>query len=215
MPVLFRVFATTPSLARGCQPSLPETGRQSRNRQTRIFPFFIFSLGIRHAGETTSRLLARTYGTLEHFREMMVESSDVNSSAWADLLDIDGIGGTAASSVSGFFSGDHGARLIDNLLGAGVEVLPMEAPSSNSAITGKIVVFTGTLERMSRGEAKASAEMMGAKVSGSVSAKTDILVAGPGAGSKLKKAEEHGVRVLTEDQWIEMISAKSADSADL
>lgn len=168
---------------------------------------FLFALGIRHVGESTSRLLARQYGTLEALRSAMETSAGRDSDAWRELIEVDGIGEIAAASITGFFASEDGRGIVDRLLGAGVTVTPVTAPVASSAITGKIVVFTGALERMSRAEAKASAEILGAKVSGSVSAKTDILVAGPGAGSKLEKAKSLGIDVLSEEEWLNLVAS--------
>ena len=164
----------------------------------------IYALGIRHVGETTARILARSYGTFENFRAAMIEAVDRDGEAFADLDNINGIGEVVANAVVEFFAEHHNIEVIDELL-AQITPLPYEAEAVDSPVAGKTVVFTGTLERMSRSEAKARAERLGAKVAGSVSAKTDYVVAGPGAGSKLKKAEELGLAVLDEDAWFELI----------
>lgn len=165
---------------------------------------FIFALGIRHVGETTARLLARSYGTLEHLEKEMRAAADRGSEAWANLLAIDGIGKVVGEALVDFFAEGHNLEALQALKVAGVDPRPMEQQETGSPIAGKTIVFTGTLERMSRSEAKARAEQMGARVSGSVSAKTDLVVAGPGAGSKLAKAQQLGVETITEDQWMEM-----------
>lgn len=165
---------------------------------------FIFALGIRHVGETTARLLARTYGTAEAFVAAMEAARDRDGEAHADLLAIDGIGEVVAEAVVDFFAEPHNRTVVDGLL-AEVSPQPLAAAASSSPMAGKTVVFTGALERMTRNEAKARAESLGAKVSGSVSAKTDIVVAGPGAGSKLKKAEELKLQVMSEDDWLALI----------
>jgi DNA ligase (NAD+) len=166
---------------------------------------FIYALGIRHVGETTARLLARSYGTLEAFREAMVAAHDPESDAYADLDNIDGIGPTVADAVIEFFAESHNLEVLDALLKE-VTPLPYERrETKQSPVSGKTVVFTGTMERLSRSEAKVMAERYGAKVSGSVSAKTDYVVAGEAAGSKLKKAQEFGVTVLTEDEWFDLV----------
>ena len=164
---------------------------------------FIFALGIRHVGETTGRLLARTYGTIDAFVEAMEKAGDTESDAYKELVAVDGIGDVVAEAVAQFFAEAHNRDVLSALLEE-VSPSPLEQADTSSEVAGKTVVFTGTLERMTRSEAKARAEGLGAKVSGSVSAKTDFLVAGPGAGSKLKKAEELGVTVLTEDDWLAM-----------
>jgi DNA ligase (NAD+) len=165
---------------------------------------FIFALGIRHVGETNARLLARSYGTLEHFVEEMEAAADPQSEAWRSLTAIDGVGDVLAGALIDFFAEKHNRRVLKALAEAGVEAMPLAAQETSSPIAGKTVVFTGSLERMTRSEAKARAEQMGAKVAGSVSAKTDLVVAGPGAGSKLAKAAELGIEVISEDEWMEM-----------
>ena len=165
---------------------------------------FIFGLGIRHVGETNARLLARSYGTLENFVEQMRAAADPESEARAELLSIDGVGEVLAEALTDFFAEKHNRDVIEGLKKAGVRAVPLEAQQTDSPIAGKTVVFTGSLERMTRSEAKARAEQMGAKVAGSVSAKTDLVVAGPGAGSKITKARELGIEVIDEDAWMEM-----------
>ena len=165
---------------------------------------FIFALGIRHVGETTAKLLGRHYGSFASLREAMIKAGEGDSDSWQDLLGIDGIGAVVARSIVDFFREQHNEDVLDALL---AEVAPQEAEAvqTDSSISGKTVVFTGSLERLSRTEAKNQAESLGAKVSGSVSKKTDILVAGPGAGSKLKKAQELEITIMTEDDWIALI----------
>ncbi|MEI2383759.1 NAD-dependent DNA ligase LigA [Breoghania sp. JC706] len=166
---------------------------------------FIYALGIRHVGEGNAKLLARAYGSWGAFAEAMREAADHASGAWTDLNNIDGIGEIVAEAVVQFFAEAHNRQALEALL-AQVTPLDMAAPASEgSPVAGKTVVFTGSLERLSRDEAKAMAERLGAKVAGSVSKKTDLVVAGPGAGSKLKKAEEHGVEVISEDAWFELV----------
>jgi len=169
-------------------------------RRTVALDRFIFALGIRHVGETTARALARAYETAEHFREQMVAAGKMEGDAWNELNAIDGIGEVVAEAVVQFFAEPHNRDVVDELL-KHVTVTALEARSTTSPVAGKTVVFTGALERMTREEAKAMAERLGAKVSGSVSKKTDLLVAGPGAGSKLKDAEKHGVEVIDENEW--------------
>jgi DNA ligase (NAD+) len=160
----------------------------------------INALGIRHVGETTARLIARHYRTIGAFLKSM-ESED----AKAELESLEGIGGVVAEAIWDFFDEPHNRKALNRLL-EWLDVQPMAAPARSSPVSGKTVVFTGTLEKMTRQEAKARAESLGAKVSGSVSAKTDIVVAGPGAGSKLKEAQKHNVQVLDEDSWLKLIS---------
>lgn len=186
-------------------------------RRTIALDRLLFALGIRHVGQTTARLLAYTYGTLEAFLEAMTaaaedssgdssgDSGDEPGDARQDLLAIDGIGPKVAEAVVDFFREPHNRQLVDDLR-AMLTVEAVDRPADASPVAGKTVVFTGTLERMTRHEAKARAEALGAKVAGSVSRKTDYLVAGPGAGSKLKKATELGVAVLDEQQWLDLIA---------
>lgn len=165
---------------------------------------FIFALGIRHIGEISARLLARHFGSIENLQSQMMAILQGDMLARAEIEAIDGVGDIMVEALLGFFAEAHNRQSIEALLQAGVTPQALPEAAQDTAIAGKTIVFTGTLEKMTRAEAKARAEAMGAKVAGSVSAKTDILVAGPGAGSKLKKAEELGLDVLSEDQWIEM-----------
>ena len=160
---------------------------------------FIFALGIRHVGETTARLLARNFGTLDE----LVASME-SDHALEDLDAIGGIGETVAQEIAEFFRERHNRQVVARLMKA-VHARPLERVKADSPVSGKTVVFTGTLEKMTRNEAKARAESLGAKVAGSVSAKTDLVVAGPGAGSKLKQARSLGVQVIDEDGWLELI----------
>ncbi len=165
---------------------------------------FILSLGIRHVGETTASLLARTFGTFGALRVAAREAA-ASPDPHAVFPRIGGIGDTVLQAVLSFFANERNEAVIDALL---ERVTPREyvvASAADSPVAGLTVVFTGTLERRSRSEVKASAERLGAKVTDSVSAKTDILVAGPGAGSKLKKAQELGIRTLSEDEWFALI----------
>jgi DNA ligase (NAD+) len=165
----------------------------------------IYSLGIRHVGETNARLLARHYGTLEAFEQGVIAAGEgEDSEAFQELTTIGGIGDVVAEAIVEFFKEKKNRGAVQRLLQE-ITVTPMEQVKRDSPVGGKTVVFTGALEKMTRDEAKAMAERLGAKVSGSVSKKTDILVAGPGAGSKLKEAQKHGVKVLTEDEWFKLI----------
>ncbi|MEP1442961.1 MAG: NAD-dependent DNA ligase LigA [Hyphomicrobiales bacterium] len=166
---------------------------------------FIFGLGIRHIGDTTAKTFAKTYGSFEALREAAIAAKDSESEAFQDLVNIDGIGETAANALVEFVNEPHNAAVLDQLLDE-VTPIPPEAADENSPVAGKTVVFTGSLEQMSRDEAKAMAERLGAKVAGSVSKKTDLLVAGPGAGSKLKKAVELGIDTVDEQGWFDLIS---------
>lgn len=166
---------------------------------------FIFALGIRHVGETTAKLLARSYGSYAAFAEAMQAAGSKFGDAWNDLNSIDGIGEVVAASIVEFFKEPRNLEVVERLLS---EVTPLDAEAavvSDSPVAGKTVVFTGSLERFTRDEAKARAEGLGAKVAGSVSKKTDYVVAGPGAGSKLDKARELGVEVMSEDEWLALI----------
>lgn len=165
---------------------------------------FINALGVRHVGEETARLLANTYGSWVALRSAIESAVDEGGEAREAMLAIDGLGDSAVDALVRFFDEDHSAAALDRLL-AYVTVVDAEQADSDSSVAGKTVVFTGALERFTRDEAKARAQSLGAKVAGSVSGKTDYLVAGPGAGSKLKKAQDLGVEVLTEDQWLSLI----------
>jgi DNA ligase (NAD+) len=166
---------------------------------------FIYALGIPHVGETTARLLARHFGTFEALREAARAGVDPASEARAEITTIGGIGAVVADAVIEFFKEAHNEEMLDALL-AEVTVEPMEAAATaSSPVAGQTVVFTGSLEQMTREEAKAMAERLGAKVAGSVSKKTDLVVAGPGAGSKLAKAAEFGVKVVDEDGWFALV----------
>lgn len=173
-------------------------------RRTIDIDRFIFGLGIRHVGETNARLLARSYGTLDHFIEEMEKAADTESDARRDLMSIDGVGEVLAEALIDFFAEEHNREVLQSLKDARVVAVPLPPQETTSPVAGKTVVFTGSLERMTRAEAKARAEQLGAKVAGSVSAKTDLLVAGADAGSKLTKAAALGVKVISEDEWIEM-----------
>jgi DNA ligase (NAD+) len=167
---------------------------------------FILALGIRHVGETTAAAFAKTFSTIENFRETGLKAAAYEGEIDDVFPSINGIGDTVRQSVLDFFSNERNVRAFDDLLEF-VRPRPyVVTVSAHSEVAGKTVVFTGSLEKMTRSEAKAMAERNGAKVAGSVSANTDILVAGPGAGSKLKKAEELGLRVLTEDEWFELVT---------
>ncbi len=164
---------------------------------------FLYALGIRHIGQENARLLARHYLTMAALKEAMAAAQDPESEARRDLLDIDGIGPKVAAALLDFFGEALNLAVVDDLLSE-VTVTDFEPPRMDTSIAGKTLVFTGTLEKMSRDEAKARAQAMGAKVAGSVSKKTDLVIAGPGAGSKLAQAQALGVVVIDEDAWIEM-----------
>lgn len=168
---------------------------------------FIYALGIRHVGETTARDLANAYHTWEAFR-VAVEAAVAgghDSDAYRDIDNIEGIGETVVDALIAFFSEPHNTRAVDDLL-AEITIEPFaRVVTTTSPVAGKTVVFTGSLERLTRSEAKAQAERLGAKVAGSVSKKTDYVVAGADAGSKLGKARELGVTVMTEDEWLQLL----------
>jgi DNA ligase (NAD+) len=164
----------------------------------------IFSLGIRHVGDSSAGLLANHYGSWDTFEAAMTRATVGEGAAWDALTSIDGVGAVMATSLITAMQQDAERASIDALV-AQLDVQDAVAASSDSPVAGKIVVFTGTLEKMTRAEAKGRAEALGAKVSGSVSAKTDILVAGPGAGSKARKAADLGVQTMDEDSWLTLI----------
>jgi DNA ligase (NAD+) len=165
---------------------------------------FIYALGVRHVGETTAVALARGYGSWGAFHDACLKLGKGDDDTKQEMDALDQIGDTVIESLSAYFGEAHNRRRIERLAGE-VRIGDAEKPRSDSPIAGKTVVFTGTLEKMTRDEAKASAERLGAKVSGSVSKKTDYVVAGPGAGSKLAAAGKLGVAVLTEDEWLKLI----------
>ena len=176
-------------------------------RKTADLDRYIFALGIRHIGETSARLLARHYMSLPAMMQAAQNMAAGDEGARGEIEALDGVGKALVDALIGFFSSPDNCTVVSALIAAGIDPTPPEAAATDTAIAGKTIVFTGTLEKMTRAEAKARAEAMGAKVVGSVSAKTDILVAGPGAGSKLTKATELGVEVLTEDQWVALATA--------
>ncbi|MFN8760405.1 MAG: NAD-dependent DNA ligase LigA [Tagaea sp.] len=167
------------------------------------FDRFVFALGIRQVGEATARLLAQHYETLAKWRAAMLAVARGDEAARAELLAIDQVGEALAADIAAFFAEAHNLEALDDLADF-VEAVPLDKPTTDSPVAGKTIVFTGTLEKMSRDEAKARAQALGAKVAGSVSKKTDILVAGPGAGSKLAEAQKHGVQVVDEDAWLRL-----------
>ena len=177
-------------------------------RRTIPLDRFIYALGVRQVGQSTARLLAKNYGTHEALAAAMAEAHDPESEAYAGLIAIDGIGPSVAADLAAFFAEDHNRTVLTDLA-AELEIEPFVQEESDSPIAGRTVVFTGTLEQMTRGEAKARAEALGAKVSGSVSKKTDYVVAGPGAGSKAKKATELGVTILSEADWLDMLGEEA------
>ena len=173
-------------------------------RRTIPLDRLIYALGIRQVGQATARLLARHYGTLDHWRAAMIAAADPEGEAFAELTAIDQIGPSVAADLIAFFAEPHNREVLGDLE-MQLEVQPAAAPATaDSPLSGKTVVFTGTLEGMSRPEAKARAEALGAKVAGSVSKKTDYVVVGADAGSKANKARDLGVETLTEAEWLEI-----------
>jgi DNA ligase (NAD+) len=164
---------------------------------------FIYALGIRHVGQMTAKLLAKNYETYEQLYTAMIKSGDKESEAYAELNAIDGIGEKVADAIVAFFTEPHNQEILEQLTEQ-LTIERAEQSASDSTISGKTIVFTGTMEKMSRGSAKAKAESLGAKVSGSVSSKTDYVVVGADPGSKAKKAQELGVTILDENQWLEL-----------
>jgi DNA ligase (NAD+) len=167
---------------------------------------FIYALGIRHVGETTALQLARAYGSWAAFHDAGLKIARGDEEAAAEMDAIDQIGGTVVEAVRAYFKEKHNLRIVENLTKE-VTVVDSEKPKKDSPVAGKTIVFTGSLEKMTRDEAKAMAERLGAKAAGSVSKKTDYVVAGPGAGSKLAEAQKLGVTVLTEDEWLKLVGA--------
>ncbi|HXZ22919.1 MAG TPA: NAD-dependent DNA ligase LigA [Pseudolabrys sp.] len=166
---------------------------------------FIYALGIRHVGETTALALARGYGSWKAFHGSGLKVAKSDQEAIAEMDALDQIGDTVIQAIAAYFGESHNRGIVERLTKE-VKILDAEKPKADSAIAGKTVVFTGALEKMTREEAKAQAGRLGAKAAGSVSKKTDFVVAGPGAGSKLADAKKLGIQVLTEDEWLKLIS---------
>ena len=164
---------------------------------------FIYALGIRHIGEATAKELARHFNSMEALRDAALAAQDRAAEAWSELTSIEGIGEVVAEALVEFFAEPHNQEIVADLLQQ-VTVTPLEAAATTSAVSGKTVVFTGTLEKITREEAKAMAERLGAKVAGSVSKKTDLVVAGASAGSKLAKARELGIETIDEEAWLKL-----------
>jgi DNA ligase (NAD+) len=164
---------------------------------------FIYALGIRHIGETNAIRLARHYQTVDAMNNALLKTKP-DEEDYQELINIGGIGEVVAEAVVEFFKERRNRSAIEALLEE-IDLEPMEAVAKDSPVSGKTVVFTGALEQMTRDEAKAMAERLGAKVAGSVSKQTDYVVAGPGAGSKLAEAKKHGVKVLSEDEWFKLV----------
>ncbi len=177
-------------------------------RRTVSFDRFLIALGVRNIGQTLARLFARSFGAWPAFWSTVTRAAEEGpgGAAWSELTHIDGVGDTAAAALVAFAQEPRNIDMLSALLDE-VRVADAAAPATDAPLAGKTIVFTGGLERMSRDEAKARAAALGAKVSGSVSAKTDLVVAGPGAGSKLKKAEALGIEVIDEAGWLELAGA--------
>ncbi|MAM34023.1 MAG: DNA ligase (NAD(+)) LigA [Micavibrio sp.] len=168
---------------------------------------FIYALGIRQVGEATAKRLAATYTSFQGLKEAMIKAGDVEDEAYAELLNIEDIGPAVAKDLTGFFAENHNLDLVERLTQEIRVDNHVQDVKQNTPVSAKTVVFTGSLEKMTRAEAKARAESLGAKVAGSVSKKTDYVVAGADAGSKLAKAKDLGVDVLTEEEWLALISS--------
>jgi DNA ligase (NAD+) len=164
----------------------------------------IFGLGCRHVGEATARVLARAYGSWDAFHDAALKVAARDQNVRAEMDALDDIGDAVLDAIARYFGEAHNLQLVDRLV-AELTILDAEKPASESPVAGKTIVFTGALERMSRDEAKAMAERLGAKAAGSVSKKTDLVVAGPGAGSKLADAQKLGIEVISEDEWFTRI----------
>jgi len=175
-------------------------------RRTIDLDRFILALGIRHIGETTALVLARGYGDAETFLAAMDKVASRDADAIAELDAFDQVGAAVIDACGAYFAEDHNRRIVQ-ALGDALIIRRAKAPALDSPIAGKTVVFTGSLETMTREEAKAQAESLGAKVASSVSRRTDLVVAGPGAGSKLKNAADLGVEVITEEAWRALVGA--------
>jgi len=166
----------------------------------------LFGLGIRHVGVVTARDLMKNFHELPTLRDTAERAHAGDEEALGLLTSIDGVGPVVVEALGDFFHEDHNLQVWEDLLSE-VSPPPYIVETKDSIVAGKTVVFTGKLETMSRDEAKAQAEALGAKAAGSVSAKTDLVVAGPGAGSKLKKAAELGIEVIDEAAWAEIVKA--------
>jgi len=179
-----------------------------RQRRRISLERFVYALGMRHVGETTARALARAYGSWDAFHTAALAAAKGDADTRAEMDNIDQIGDTVIDAVAAYFGEKHNRQIVERLTMELDGIEDAERPASESAVAGKTVVFTGSLERMTREEAKAMAERLGAKVTNSVSKRTDYVVAGPGAGSKLGKAREAGVTVLNEDEWLELVGER-------
>jgi len=179
-----------------------------RDRKKISFDRFLYALGMKHIGETTAKIIARNYLSFKAFMQSAIASQDKKSIEYKHLTNISGIGTTAGDAIVDFFNNDHNVKVIKELISL-IEISDfVPTYSTQSKIAGKTIVFTGALDKMSRGEAKTKAESLGANVSNSISKKTDYVVAGDSAGSKLKKARDLGVTVISEDDWFKLIDER-------
>ena len=192
------------------QTSVENLFSSIRAKRTIELDRFLYALGIRQVGHTTARLIARHYSTIEVLLSALDEADNPNSESYQDLVNIDGIGLVMATDLISFFRDPQNQKILSDLM-AEITVMPITASEANikSPIAGKILVFTGTMKNMSRSEAKARAEALGAKVAGSVSKKTDIVIAGEDAGSKAKKAKELNILTWSEAEWLATCNGNS------
>jgi DNA ligase (NAD+) len=179
--------------------------RAIRDRMQISFDRFLYALGIRHVGETSAKIIARNYLFFYDFMKSAIASKDKNSVEYEHLINISGIGTAAGDAIVDFFCEDHNVKVIEELMSL-IEISDYEPTFSvKSKLAGKTIVFTGTLDKMSRSEAKAKAESLGANVSNSISKKTDYVVTGTNAGSKLRKAMDLGIKVISEKDWFKIV----------
>jgi DNA ligase (NAD+) len=201
LPDLYRLgFTTLAGLDRMADKSANNIVAALEASKKTTLPRFLFGLGIRHVGIVTARDLLKCFGTIEELRR-----AALSEGGEAELSSVQGVGPVVAEALVDFFHEAHNREALDDLLSE-VSPKPFVSDAKQTEWTGKTIVFTGSLETMSRDEAKAQAERLGARAAGSVSAKTDLVVAGPGAGSKLKKAEELGIRVINEAEWAKIVA---------
>jgi DNA ligase (NAD+) len=176
-----------------------------RDRKKISLDRFLYALGIKYVGERTAKIIARNYLSFKAFMQSAIASQDRDSIAYEHLINISGIGTTAGDSIVDFFNNDHNVKVIRELMSL-IEISDyVPTFSIQSKLSGKTIVFTGALDKMSRGEAKTKAESLGANVSNSISKKTDYVVSGSSAGSKLKKAKDLGISVISENDWFKII----------
>jgi DNA ligase (NAD+) len=180
-----------------------------RKRKTIPLDRFIYALGINQVGEATAKLLARNYVSLANFMKAMKAAQSPNSEEYRNLKNINGIGPIVAEEILAFFADPQNSSILGDIISQ-IEVTDYEVSRTiTSQLVGKTIVFTGELKTMTRNEAKAKAESLGAIVAGDVSSKTNYVIAGPGAGSKLQKAKELGIPLLSEADWLKMVKTAS------